>query len=114
MFEKTAVAARGSDRVGAGTSTVLADSKNATALGSPKEQTTPFIADRSDRDLLSTTCHPSRSQARTSHDNPDQLGLEGGLGRDNSDRTETVDGNLSPPCAPSSNMFRLIGAMHDS
>ena len=57
------------------------------ALG--KEQTTPFIAGRSDRDLLSTTSHSSRSQARTSHDNPARqprpnMDLTEGLGRDNS------------------------------
>ena len=113
-FEKTAVAGRGSDRVGAETSTVSADrAKDATAEGIRKEQMTPFIADRSDRDLLSTTCHPSRSQARTSHDNPDQHGLDGGLERDNIHRKETVDDNHQFPCAPFSDMFRLSGAMHD-
>ena len=95
-FERAAVgvatlAVRGSDRVGAKASTVLADrEKGPTAEGTRKEQTTPFIVDRSDRDLLSTMRRATRCQTGTSHDNSDKLGLDGGLRRDDNDRTRQV------------------------
>ena len=39
---------------------------------------------------ISTTHHSSCSQTRTSHDDPDHPGLNGGLGRDDSERTRQV------------------------
>ena len=67
------VAGRGSDRVGAGAGTVLADrEKVATTEGVRKEQTTPSTADRSDRDLFLSTRHPIRQGLRmTTPTNPD-------------------------------------------
>ena len=79
------------DRVGAETSTVLADrEENETAEGIEKKQATPLFTSGFGRDLLSTTHHSSRIQTRTSHDDPDQPGFDGGLGRDDSDRTRPV------------------------
>ena len=59
-----------------------------------EKQATSFFANGLDRDLLSTTYHSSRSQTRTSHDDPDQPRLDGGLGRDHGDRTRLIGGHL--------------------
>ena len=83
-----------------------------------------FIANGLDRDLLCTTYHFSRSQARTSHNDPTNLDVT-----ENWDAT-TVTGRdkledilrrqkpwmtiLKPPCAPFLDMFGLNERMKDS
>ena len=51
----------------------LTGHKKKTAKGTQEKQATSFFANGLDRDLLSTTYHSSRSQTRTSHDDPDHL-----------------------------------------
>ena len=67
--------------------------ENATAKGIQKKQGTEPFTSGLDRDLLSTTNHSPRSQTRTSHEDPDQPRLDGGLGRNHSDRTRQVEGH---------------------
>ena len=117
------VARRGSDRVSAKTSAVLADGgKDTTSESVRQTSTTPPIANRSDRDLFSSMHHPSCCQTGTSHDDPDQFGFDGGLGCDDRDwtgqvgrhpqATETM-ATLRPPCTLFLTAIQLSKATQD-
>ena len=97
--------------------------ENAAAKGIQEKQTTSFFANGLDGDLLCTTYHSSRSQTRTSHNDPDQRRCDGELGCDHGDRTRQIGGHLkatktlddnSQTSLPFLDMFGLNERMQDS